>query len=146
MNIRRADIHDLDALVPLFDGYRIFYKQESDPTAARAFLKQRMEQKQSTIFIAYADNQALGFTQLYPIFSSVSMQDVCILNDLFVDPAARGKGIGEALLETAKNFAKENNLKGLSLETDRDNPAQHLYERLGWKKDVDHLFYTWTND
>jgi len=146
MKIQIAKLEDLDALIPLFEGYRSFYKQASATEAARAFLKERIEKNQSTIFIAYENGAALGFTQLYPIFSSVSMQSMCLLNDIFVAPAARGKGIGKLLLEAAKQYAKENNLKGLSLETGNDNPAQYLYERLGWKKETEYLHYFWKNE
>jgi len=146
MKIKKATIEDLDVLVPLFDAYRMFYKQDSDKAAAHKFLKDRLEKNQSTIFIACSENQALGFTQLYPIYSSVSLESMCVLNDIFVYPDARGKGLGALLLETAKNYATENQLKGLSLETAIDNPAQYLYERLGWKKDTDFFHYFWKRD
>ncbi len=146
MKIKKINIEELDDLIPLFNAYRMFYKQDSDPEACRAFLKERIERNESIIFLAFHDDKAVGFTQLYPVFSSVSLQSFCILNDLFVDPEIRGKGIGEALLNAAKKYAKENNLKGLSLETGNDNPAQHLYERLSWNKDTDYLHYFWKNE
>ncbi|HBY68373.1 MAG TPA: GNAT family N-acetyltransferase, partial [Flavobacteriaceae bacterium] len=96
------------------------------------------------IFMAFtSENEAVGFTQLYPSFSSVSVQRTYILNDLFVSKEYRGKGIGEALLNHAKQFAKKEGSKGLTLETETNNPAQHLYERLGWKKDEHTFHYTW---
>ena len=73
MNICQATPVDLDALVPLFDGYRQFYGQPSDMTLARAFLSERMEQGESVILMAFDDDgSALGFTQLFPSFSSLS--------------------------------------------------------------------------
>lgn len=111
---------------------------------ARKFLKDRIESDESIIFLALADNGIpLGFTQLYPSYSSVSMQAVFILNDLYVVEQARGTGVGSALLEYAKEFARANGSRGLTLETAIDNPAQKLYERLGWKKDTDVFHYTW---
>ena len=86
----------------------------------------------------------MGFTQLYPTFSSVSMQRFYILNDLYVLPTLRGQGIGESLLNAAKDLAKANNWKGLALETAVDNPAQKLYERLGWERSDDFYHYFWT--
>jgi len=144
MNTKRATKDDLQVLIPLFDGYRVFYNQTSNPEAAGTFLAERFEKEDSVILIAVdEEGNGLGFTQLYPSFSSVSMQRTYILNDLFVTPDARGKGIGEALMEHAKQFANTQNAKGLTLETNTDNPARFLYERLGWEKDTEVFHYTW---
>lgn len=146
MNYKVIDgtIKNLEQLTTLFDEYRVFYKQESDKEAARTFLTERLSKKDSIIFIALDNNEnALGFTQLYPSFSSVKMQRTYILNDLYVSEKARGQGVGEALMEKAKGFAIANNSRGLTLETDFDNPAQKLYERLGWIRDSKVFHYTW---
>lgn len=159
MEIRKATLADLDLIVPLFDGYRQFYRQESDLDGARLFLQQRLELKESVIYIAFApadrsfseggkadndNNEAVGFTQLYPIFSSVSMERMLLLNDLFIHPDHRGKGIGKLLIDTAKDFCKETNQKGIVIQTETTNRAQHLYEREGFNKDPD-LHYFWPN-
>jgi len=73
------------------------------------------------------------------------MQPIYILNDLFVSKEYRKQGVGVALLNKAKQLCREQNYKGLGLQTETTNPAQHLYERLGWKKDSD-LQYFWTNE
>ncbi|MCB0465799.1 MAG: GNAT family N-acetyltransferase [Aequorivita sp.] len=144
MKVITASISNLDQLVPLFDGYRVFYKQTSDPEAVRKFLKERLTNQDSILFICLDNSdKGLGFTQLYPSFSSVSMQRTYILNDLFVAPEARKKGVGEALMQHAKQFAMKKKSKGLTLETAIDNPAQTLYKKLGWKKDVLVNHYTW---
>ncbi|MBZ0326063.1 MAG: GNAT family N-acetyltransferase [Altibacter sp.] len=144
MTILQAKQEHLSQLVPLFDGYRVFYKQPSNPEAVRNFLSERFKKNDSVIFLARDENgKGLGFTQLYPSFSSVAMQRTYILNDLYVEAAARGKGVGEALMTQAKSFAIQEGSRGLTLETDHDNPAQKLYERLGWKKDTHVFHYTW---
>ena len=79
ITVRKVTITDLDAITDLFDAYRVFYQQDSDKKSAKAFLKERFEQKQSVIFIAEKAGVAVGFTQLYPIFSSVSMQKTLVL-------------------------------------------------------------------
>ena len=145
MEIRKASLQDLELITPLFDAYRVFYKQESDLDAARNFLKKRFSSNETVIFLAVDNGKPIGFTQLYTTFSSVSLQPFFILNDLFVSPEARKKGVGEALLNAAKEHCKELNYKGLSLETATDNPAQKLYERLGWAKDEGFLHYFWSN-
>lgn len=144
MTIIEARIEHLDQIIPLFDAYRVFYKQASDPKAAKDFLHERFLKKESIIYLALIDNKAVGFTQLYPAFSSVSMQQAYILNDLFVNSDYRRQGIGEALLNKAKAMCVNNNYKGLMLETAADNPAQHLYERLGWERETN-LCYVWNN-
>jgi GNAT superfamily N-acetyltransferase len=133
LQIRQAGILDLDRLVLLFDGYRIFYGQESDRDRARAFLEDRFRQQESVVLIALSGDQAIGFTQLYPSFSSVSTAPIFILNDLFVAPEARGKGAGRALLAAAADHARSVGAVRLTLSTAFDNlTAQALYEAAGW--------------
>ncbi|WP_411768892.1 GNAT family N-acetyltransferase [Winogradskyella sp. A3E31] len=145
MTIIKATIEHLNDITPLFDGYRKFYKQDSDIDGAKAFLKERILKEDSVIFIAYKNNEAIGFTQLYPLFSSVSMEPVYLLNDLFVKNNYRSQGIGEALINEAKKLCVTENQKGLAIQTAFDNPAQDLYERLGFVKDTD-LHFFWSID
>ncbi|WP_430966206.1 GNAT family N-acetyltransferase [Spongiimicrobium sp. 2-473A-2-J] len=143
LKIRKATQDDVPQLAPLFDLYRIFYGQESNSPAARAFLTERITKGESVIFLAELHGETVGFTQLYKTFSSVSLEAVFILNDLYVSKSHRGKRIGEALLNRAQAYCSEKNFKGLALETAVDNPAQKLYERLGWKKDSHCFHYFW---
>ena len=144
MTTREAIADDIPELVPLLDAYRVFYGQLSDPGAVREFLKDRFQKKDSIVFIAIIEGETVGFTQLYPSFSSVGLIRIYILNDLFVKPEYRGKGIGERLLKTAQEFCLRDGAKGLALETAVDNPAKSLYERLGWVKDEGYFHYFWT--
>jgi ribosomal protein S18 acetylase RimI-like enzyme len=133
----RATLDDLDALTLLFDGYRVVYERPSDRARARAFLQTRLQRGESVIFIVRdATGEALGFTQLYPFFSSVSAHRIWVLNDLFVSPAARRGGVARALMECARAFALETGALRLVLETAEDNhPAQALYESLGYVRE-----------
>ncbi len=135
MDIIKATAADIKSVAPLFDLYRQFYEQSPDIQGAEAFLKERIEQKQSVIFFLKIEKQIVGFMQLYPGFSSVRMRKIFILNDLYVIPSARKHGIGEALILRAVEFAKGEKAHHLVLSTAKNNPAQHLYKRLGWKKD-----------
>ena len=142
ITIRKAVLQDLEELTILFDAYRIFYKQHSDKEAAREFLKERLLRNESVIYVAYNENNAIGFTQLYPIFSSVSLKNAWLLNDLYVLPSARRSGVAEALLNVARKHGTDTGAKWLLLETAADNlPAQSLYEKNGWVKAED-IFYT----
>jgi len=142
MLVRRAGVGDLGDLAPLFDGYRQFYGQRSDLAAARAFLAERLRRDEAVIFVAIADDAMLGFTQLYPSFSSVSVKRLWILNDLFVSPAARRGGVGRRLLERAREWAVETDAKGLTLTTALSNSAaRSLYESCGWRRDDEFAHY-----
>jgi ribosomal protein S18 acetylase RimI-like enzyme len=141
MIIRRAKKKDIEQLSVLLDKYRIFYKQESDIDNARAFLKKRMKRKESVIFVAEERKNLIGFTQLFPIFSSVSMKRTWLLNDLYVNEKARGMGAATKLLTAAKEFGEETSSKWLLLQTAADNfTAQSVYEKNGWIKETD-FFY-----
>ncbi|SHG24497.1 GNAT family N-acetyltransferase [Flagellimonas flava] len=141
--IKQATLQDLDLIAPLFDAYRVFYGQNSDLNAAKEFLRERFDKQENIVLLFFENDQPVGFTQLYTTFSSVSMEAFYILNDLFVVPEHRGKGIGEALLKHTQDFCGNQKFKGLALETAMDNPAQRLYERLGWKRDQEYLHYFW---
>lgn len=144
--IKRVTENELELLIPLFDEYRVFYGATSDYEGARAFLTDRMKQEESVLLIAVEgdgnEKRAGGFTQLYPSFSSLSMQRLWILNDLFVSPELRGQGLGSMLLNSARDYAQATNTKGLTLTTMTENAsAQRLYEAHGYIQDDD--FYTY---
>lgn len=143
IKIVRAHPEHLEKLVPLYSGYREFYAAKADPEREKAFLKQRMENNESVIFLAEnEEGDGMGFTQLYPIFSSVMMQRVWLLNDLFVAKAHRQKGVAKALLEQAVEHGRSTGARSLLLETGVENfTAQKLYEKLGWERDEDHYIY-----
>ncbi|MDX1994593.1 MAG: GNAT family N-acetyltransferase [bacterium] len=143
--ILRATPDHLDLVAPMFDGYRQFYQKPSDLAGARQFISERLTNGDSVIFLAVDMGAGLGFTQLYPSFSSVSMKRLWVLNDLFVAEKARGQGVASALLDRARQHALETGAKGLMLETAADNlPAQRLYERLGWVREAEFYVYNLT--
>jgi GNAT superfamily N-acetyltransferase len=137
LTIRQATVDDLDSIVPLFDAYRQFYRLASDPERARRFLLDRFIDRQSIVFLTFTDDAAIGFTQLYPSFSSGAMARILILNDLFVSPEARRHGAGTALLERAATYGRGIGAVRLVLSTELTNTtAQSVYEKTGWKRDT----------
>lgn len=133
---RRATLHDLEALAPLFDAYRGFYGQDSDLERARTWLRDRMQRDESVVLVAERDGEIVGFAQLYPMYSSVRTARTWILNDLYVHAAARRGGAARALLDAAAGYAREGGAGAISLETTRDNaPARALYRSAGWHED-----------
>ncbi|CAG9614726.1 hypothetical protein BACCIP111899_03959 [Bacillus rhizoplanae] len=142
MKIYQASMEDLQGVAPLFNEYRMFYRQDSNIEEAEQFLRERLERKESIIFVAVEDGKYVGFTQLYPSFSSISMKELWILNDLFVQKDVRGTGIGKELLKAAKQFGLETGAKGLKLQTEVDNvTAQRLYVENGYIRDSRYFHY-----
>ena len=143
VTVSQATIFDLDLLVPLFDAYRQFYRKPSDLDLARRFLLERFQHNQSIIFVAIrSDSSAVGFTQLFPSFSSASAARIFILNDLFVQPEFRRKGVGALLLRMAAGFGLAAGAVRLTLSTEIANQsAQALYESCGWARQTDFHVY-----
>ncbi len=148
MEIVRIDKTQVDLVADLFDKYRVFYKKESDIELAKQFIQTRLDNNESVIFVVVAGDQSLpvGFTQLYPTYSSVRVVRNWILNDLYVEKEYRKQGIGEKLIEAAISFARQNEAKIVQLSTAVDNyTAQSLYEQIGFKKQEPETdFYTYT--
>ncbi|RZJ78426.1 MAG: GNAT family N-acetyltransferase [Flavobacterium sp.] len=145
IEIKRIEQNEADLVVGLFNQYRIFYGKFSDLGMAKAFIDARLENNESVIFVALEENKPIGFTQLYPKYSSVRLVKNWILNDLFVDPEYRKKGIGEALIKTVMDYARGQGSTFVQLETAVDNfTAQSLYEQIGFVKqgpDEEFLLY-----
>lgn len=144
LDIQRAQVRDLEAVAALFDAYRSFYGKAPDLPLATAFIRERLGRQDSVILLARGgDDAALGFTQLYPSFSSVGCTRILVLNDLFVAASGRGAGIGRALLEAARSHARQSGAARLVLETAADNYlAQALYESFGFERESGFLTYS----
>ena len=146
MNYRKATPKDLNCLSALFDFYRKFYGKVTDLEGAKTFLKTRISNADSKIFVAEENNASklVGFVQLYPLFSSTRMKKFWLLNDLFVHPDFRGKGISIGLIEKAKELVLESNACGMYLETEKSNLiGNNLYPKTGFELNTSVNFYEW---
>jgi ribosomal protein S18 acetylase RimI-like enzyme len=142
MQIKLATHEYLSDVARLFDLYRQFYSSEPDIDLAREYIGDRMDNEESTIFIAVNDkSKVMGFTQLYPSFCSVDATKILILYDLYVDAGFRKRGVGEALMNRATAYARECGASRLDLLTAKTNiPGQTLYEKLGYKKVLEDFY------
>lgn len=142
-NIHQATLNDLDKVAPLFEQYRQFYQKSPDQQGASDFIRARLKNNDSVILVAEHEGQPAGFVQLYPAFSSTSMQKMWILNDLFVNPDFRKHKVGTALMNAAKDHGIATDSHSLKLCTAVDNhQAQALYQQLGYKKITTFEHYT----
>lgn len=145
ITVRHATVDDVDALAPLFDGYRQFYGQPPDIAKASAFLRARLTNGESKILIAESGRagKAVGFVQIYPSFSSVRCRPIWILNDVFVASDVRRLGVGDALMAATEASARRAGVAYIMLTTAHTNQtAQRLYERSGYEVDQEFRTYT----
>ena len=139
MEIKKINREESYLVIDLFDQYRVFYKQPSDIDLAKRFIQERLSNNESIIFVALIQDQnevlPIGFTQLYPKYSSARAIKNWILNDLFDPPRYRKQMIGERLKKTAMEFAQSTGAKFVELSTAVVNfTAQGLYEKIGFQK------------
>ncbi len=144
MQVREAKLSDLENLSDLFNSYRMFYGKKSDLKVANEFLRSRIENKDSKIFVCDLNNELSGFVQLYPIFSSTRVSKYWLLNDLFVDIKKRGKGYSKLLIDRSKELVIQSEACGMMLETEKSNDIGNmLYPSTGFKKNELCNFYEW---
>jgi len=143
IKIIKAEQKHIKEVGILFDLYRQFYKYDSNLIESTNYIKDRINNNESTIFIAINDaDEAIGFVQLYETFGSLDLGKIIILYDLYVKEDHRKNNIGRKLMIKSHEYAKKINVKRIQLSTATDNfISQSLYESLGYVKDID--FYTY---
>ena len=142
-DIQPALLTDVAELAGLFDAYRVFYGAEPAPLKADAFVHGLIIHGKTHFFLAREAEglPMLGFVHLMPSISTVAMRPIWLLEDLFVAPASRQKGVATALMAYAENFARQTGAERLTLATAHDNStAQSLYKRMGYVKE-EHFWY-----
>lgn len=143
MKIYKVTQQTIGEVVPLFNAYREFYGQSSDLQQAEQFIQERVMGAESIIFLAYLEEEPVGFAQLFPVFSSVAMKRAFLLNDLFVAKQARKQGVAQALMEQCFIYCQQEDARYMMLETARDNvQAQKLYEKMGMTIDETVYYYS----
>jgi len=143
--IERARDDDAGRIAPLFDAYRQFYGSAPDLTGAHEFLAERLARGESVVLFARAlttgapeGADAVGFAQLYPSFSSVSMGPIIVLNDLFVLPSWRRSTVARSLIDATVRHAERVGAIRIHLSTQTTNePALRLYQSLDFSRDLE---------
>ena len=140
--IKEAAVEDSEKVGEAFDLYRQFYKKAPDKIISIEYIKQRLTNKESTIFFVEENNVCIGFVQLYVSFDSLELGKKVVLYDLFVRSERRKKGIGAMLMNASKDFAENNDITGIELSTAiRNETAQSVYESLGYERDNEFYSY-----
>jgi ribosomal protein S18 acetylase RimI-like enzyme len=141
VSIQLASAGDVLELGRLYTAYRVFYGEASEEERAESFIRDRVTQSSGKYFLARNDRSAVGFMHLMPSMNTLAMRPIWLLEDLYVDPSARGLGVGTALLRHAEAFARSTGAERLTLATAHTNEAaQHIYNKLGYVRE-DHFVY-----
>lgn len=142
--IKKANLEHVNEVAELFDHYRVFYRQTSDYEKCRTFIRERLRNNQSHIFLVYAGDKAVGFVQLYELYHYIKLEKQWLLSDLFIHPDHRSKGLSVALIDRSKQWCEETGACGLMLETEKTNDiGNSLYPRCGFAYDGLHNYYHW---
>jgi GNAT superfamily N-acetyltransferase len=133
IEIRPARTDEIEEMLPLIRAYCEFYETEPDDEGLRSMFETLInEPSQGAVFIARDDGRAVGFATLDWKWSSLKAARLGYLEDLFVDPAARGRGIADALIEVCAGRCRELGMPVMEWLTAPDNHrAQKVYKRAG---------------
>ncbi len=136
--IARVREVDLPDLLPLMRGYCDFYEVDPPDDALLAMARELIgdPDKEGVQLIARAaDGRAVGFATVFWLWSTLSASRIGLMNDLFVDPAARGTGLAERLIESCRDECRARGATSLTWQTAKDNlGAQAVYERVGGRR------------
>ena len=143
--IKKVGPDELVSLSYVFDNYMVFYKKPSNRKKYQSYLKERIENSEAIVFMAFnKENEAIGFVLNYFSFSSVSQGKIVVLNDLFVNSQFRKNGVAEKLIRKSFDLAEKIGAVKVDLGTAKDNfSAQKLYERIGFSKDNEFYAYSY---
>jgi GNAT superfamily N-acetyltransferase len=133
--IRIAELSDIRACARLLN---ILFSQEHEFTPDLKKQEAGLEMiiadpSAGTIFVCEENGQVVGMISALNLISTAIGKKVLMLEDMIIDPALRGRGIGAMLIEYVIRWAREQDYGRMTLLTDGDNiPAQHFYEEHGF--------------
>ena len=133
IEIRDARIDEVEELLPLMRAYCDFY-EVSPPDSGLLEMARTLvaEPEQGSLFIARGREGAVGFAAVGWKWASTRGARIGVMEDLFVVPEARGKGVADALIEVCAGRCRERGMPVLEWVTAPDNRrAQAVYERTG---------------
>jgi GNAT superfamily N-acetyltransferase len=130
----RVASHDLGELLPLMRAYCDFYEVAPSDEALLALSRALIadSEREGVQLLARIDGRAVGFATIYWSWATTSAERIGVMNDLFVAPEARGKGVAEALIEACRTECAAHGAGKLTWQTALDNEAaMKVYDRVG---------------
>jgi GNAT superfamily N-acetyltransferase len=137
LRIESIASEQFERLLPLIAAYQRFYEvEEIDEERNRAFFSRFLLPSDDGMLLgAWRGDELLGYACLYWTFTSLVPAETVLMNDLFVAEAARGQGVGRALIEASAAIARQRGAHRLEWMTAPDNEtARRLYDTTGAKR------------
>lgn len=130
IEIRRLEPSDRGRWEQLFRAYIAFYARELDQTAYDRAWREFASGARMHARVAVLDGEVVGLAH-FLVHPSSSEPDLCYLEDLFTDPAVRGRGVGSALIEAVRDWAREQGCGTVYCQTHEGNAvARRLYDEV----------------
>ena len=132
---------DLTFVLEMMDEFYRDQKMRFDAEAATVALRQmRTDPNRGSAYLAICDGATAGYLFLTSCFSVEFHGEFMLLDELYLRPEFRRKGLGRFMIEFAEQVCRERGVKTLRLEVGHENSAaQSLYERMGFKRETRHL-------
>jgi ribosomal protein S18 acetylase RimI-like enzyme len=129
--VRQVRESECEAWRALYDGYAGFYETGVDDAHLDRLWQRIIEERSVECFVAEVDGRLLGLAHVREFVRPLDGSVGGYLDDLYVEPAGRGNGIGAALLEHLRGLAAERGWSVVRWITAADNvTAQRLYDRV----------------
>jgi GNAT superfamily N-acetyltransferase len=139
MAIRDATESDLPALLPLMRAYCDFYEANPTDEGLEAMARAVIAAPEDEAFLLVAEGdpgEVVGFAACAWKWSSLRGARIVVLDDLFVEPDARGHGFADRLIEATAEIAARHGAPVVTWLTAPDNRrAQKVYDRVGGKSE-----------
>jgi GNAT superfamily N-acetyltransferase len=136
--IARVREEDVGDLLPLLRGYCDFYSAAPSDRDLLALVRALIADPREGVQLLARDitGRAAGFATIYWSWSTSAAARIGVMNDLYVEPTRRGRGIGERLIDACAAECRRVGAVALEWQTAPDNtPAQRLYDRVGGRRE-----------
>jgi GNAT superfamily N-acetyltransferase len=143
--LRTAVLADISQVLPMMRDFYTFEGISFDESRAVRLLTQLVNDVSlGRLTLIEQEGELVGYLILGFGFSVEFGGRDALLDELFVRPEFRGRGLGSAAIESAMSICKQEGIHALHLEADHFNKRAHdLYLRLGFKDHKRHLMTKW---
>ncbi|CDS95088.1 MULTISPECIES: GNAT family N-acetyltransferase [Sphingobacterium] len=134
LTFEKLTFENIDTIVSMMQDFYAIDGYDMDPAVSRENFKTFLDdQNLGQSWLIKENDLVLGYIIVVYFFSFEFKGRVALLDELFLNADARGKGVGRKAVEFVKDYVQEQGCKLVLLEVESHNlPAQKLYESQGF--------------